>query len=134
MIETILKRASGELVEAEGKLAEDVKQRREELKAAESELKRVRKALGRLGIKSERKERKRGKPAPTKEEVIAVVEDILSEREVVHAEVLEQEVVEAIVRQGKSKMGLSLRIKEALKDKRFAPDDDGYRLARVKAK
>ncbi len=120
-----------QLREEETRLGEKVEELKKKLGSVESERKQITQALAAIeGKPKVRKERQKSTTkAATKAEVIAHVEAILAEQELVEKADLKELVQERVVASGKSKMGLALRIKEALADSRFVDTPGGYRLA-----
>jgi len=118
-----------ELREEEGRLGKLVDELEVQRREAAREHRRIQEALKALGVRGKARKDGQGKPAPTRADVVAAVETILTDREVCHVEVLQDEVEKLIVEQGKSRSGLKLRFKEALGDPLFVEGDEGYSLA-----
>ena len=100
-------------------------------KTLEAELKRVQGALQSLGVKPERKSSAK-KPSPTKNDVAAATRRVLTERAPLAFDELKSQVGDALVSDGKTKMGLALRLKEVLQDgDNFVDGPGGWRVREV---
>ena len=93
----------------------------------QTELSRIDGALKALGEKPNGK--KARKPAATKDEVIEAMLSVLDSGNTLAEEELRTQVEQRITEAGKSRMGFSLRFKEALQDSRFVGSTTGYCLA-----
>ena len=83
-------------------------------------------------LKPEMVRKKNGKPAASKADVIKHVRSILEQEGVVEEEGLKRLVEERITEAGFTRMGLSLRLKEALGDSQFVDTPAGVRLKEEK--
>ena len=73
-----------------------------------------------------------GKPAPTKADVVEAITLLLRETPVIKNEELLKAVGTVMDKNGRSRMGLSLRFKEALQDARFLESSEGVQLAKAR--
>jgi len=95
------------------------------LRQMDDDLKRVAEALAALGQKP--KAAKSGKPAPKREDVEQAAVDILSKSEALQMDELKAKVESSVTAAGFSKMGLALRLKEALASERFVESPAGWK-------
>lgn len=110
-------------------LAIEVKSLKQGLAEREAELARIDGALKALGAKPNGRTTR--KPAATKEDVIEAMLAVLGSSGPLAEEDLRHELERQITESGKSRMGLSLRFKEALQDDRFQDGPGGYQLTQV---
>ena len=108
-------------------LASEIDTLKAGLAERETELSRIDGALKALGEKPNGRAPR--KPAATQDDVIEAIEELLSSGEAIAEEDLRAQVEERISASGKSRMGFSLRFKEAIQDKRFTREGEGFRLA-----
>ena len=112
----------------EERLSNELKRLQQNTKEVSTDLKRiqdVRKAMngGRGSGATPRK------PAATAADVSCIVKDILQSSEAVDDSLLREQIAEEVVKSGKSRMGLSLRIKEVLASSEFTESQTGWQLA-----
>ena len=72
---------------------------------------------------------KPARPAATTAEVIELLTKLLADKQELAASALEQKLGEMLLASGKSRMGLKLRLKQALNDKQFKSVAGKVRLA-----
>ncbi|MEZ6099372.1 MAG: hypothetical protein R3E01_10400 [Pirellulaceae bacterium] len=118
----------------ETKLKERITELRAGLAKEEDNLKRVRGALRELAGKPGRKTTAttNGGPkqrAPNRNAVVAMIKELLKEHGVLEEQELRQLVEAEAKRAGYNRMGLALRIGEALAGETFVDSPGGYRLA-----
>ena len=117
-----LKAELGRLTDLSGSLSA-------QLRTVDAQLKRVRQALKALTSKSVAISAKNSKPCVSKVEVVTIIEALLGTCEVISASDLRIRVEQEVVKTGKSRMGLALRIKEALAMPRFHETAEGVRMS-----
>ena len=115
-----------ELTREQAKLRERLVALKNELAEIEAALARVNGALDALRGKESVKRIRR--PAASKQDVIELVEAVLSERQPLRRDVLRQEVEQRVLASGKSRMGLALRFKEALSESQFTATPEGIQF------
>lgn len=115
-----------ELTREQAKLRERLVALKNELAEIEAALARVNGALDALRGKESAKRIRR--PAASKQDVIELVEAVLSESQPLRRDVLRQEVEQRVLASGKSRMGLALRFKEALSESHFVATPEGIQL------
>ena len=115
-----------ELTREQAKLRERLAALKCELAEIEAALARVNGALDALRGKDSGKRMRR--PAASKQEVIELVEAVLSANQPLSRDSLMQEVEKRILSSGKSRMGLALRFKEALSESQFVVTPEGIQL------
>lgn len=123
-VETIIE----ELTQEQTRLRERLGELKAELSKIESALARVNGALEALRGSGRAKTRK---SAATKQEVIEFIKTILQSKHVVKQGDLKRHVEALVTEAGKSRMGLALRIKEALNEPCFLATEAGIQLAEV---
>lgn len=113
-----------ETLDHELELAEaEVGRLKAELEAAQKERRAIHGALVALGRKKPSKPT--GKPAPKKDQVIQIVEDLLKANGPMPREDLEALAKENLTEAGVGLNGFGLRFGEAMKDDRFAHESNG---------
>ncbi len=110
-------------------LAIEINSLKQGLAEREGEMSRIDGALKALGEKPNGRTPR--KPAATKDDVIEAMLATLRTAAPLNEEDLRREVEQRIIDDGKSRMGLGLRFKEALQDSRFTDGSAGYALAEV---
>jgi hypothetical protein len=116
--------AVDELRAEEARLRTDLDELRRQVKSTETQLKQIRRALSVLDEKP-RSKLTNHKSAATRQEVIRAMTELLRTNGTLEEDELKQLVAEKIASLGKSRIGLALRFKEALRDKRFARAEGG---------
>ena len=106
-----------ELRAEEADLQEKLDSLRVELRSGEAQLTQIRKAL--TSLKGKSSNGTNSKRTATREEVIEAMRDVLRERGSVTEHDLKRFVEERVSAQGKSRVGLVMRLKSALKEKEF---------------
>ena len=106
-----------ELRAEEAELQEKLESLRTQVKSGEAQLTQVRKAL--TSLKGKSSNGTNSKRTATREEVVEAMRDVLRERGTVSEGDLKRLVEEKISAQGKSRVGLVMRLKSALKDDQF---------------
>jgi hypothetical protein len=120
---------SQDLYSEHERLAHECQTLKAQLRETECKLKRVHSAVKSLADKPTNKSAsKTTKPSASKAQVVAIVDELLHEQTVIPVEKLRSRIEQRVVASGKSRMGLALRIKEALATPRFATTDVGVRL------
>ncbi len=115
------------LSEAEEKLVAKEHAIAEQLQSLRSELKQIRGAKTCLiGPKSERKNGK--KQAATKQDVTSIIEAALQQHGVLREEEIRDVVEAKLQKDGRSKRGLALRLRESLESDSFVKTDDGFQI------
>ena len=123
-----------DLREEHSRLAEERNAVEARLHQMDAELKRVEVALSALGDKPKPAKAKSSKPAPKQEEVEQAVRQILAEQGALEMEPLKKQVAAKLGQQGRSKMGLALRLKEVLASKElFIESPAGWKLIESEA-
>lgn len=113
-----------ELRAEETRIQADLDDLRRHIKSSENQLKQIQRALPVLDEKPRTKSAK-NKPSATRQEVIAAMTDVLDTNGSVEEVELKRLVADKLVSVGKSRIGLALRFKEALKGEQFARSEDG---------
>ena len=128
MSDSTLEKVTDDLRGEVGRLAEESCRLKEALKVNESLRKRAEAALRALGGNQKPKPSDR-KPSASKADVIGVITSLLTKAGVIPELELRRQVERHVTASGKSRMGLALRMKEALADSRFTETEQGYQLA-----
>lgn len=85
------------------------------------------------GKAAKAKERKKiTAPSAGKADVIRLMEQILGKKQTVRIDALKSQVEEEITKAGFTRMGFSLRFKEAMADSKFKETSEGVRLSESK--
>ena len=126
--DTIVQTLRDEEAELLSKQQKLTKQRTE----VEQALTKVRGAMKSLGSKGSGKGNARTyqKPAATQEEVLKAVTSILRKRGPLQHDALTALVSQVITKAGRSRLGLTLRLKETLSQPQFRQTPDGYQLTK----
>ena len=127
MKDTCLDTICAELDQERDRLVSMSEGLRAQLHDADRKLKRVQAAIKALAARPDQKKSPR-KPSAAKADVINIVGNLLKAKAVLPEAELRTNVEKQIVQSGKSRMGLALRLKEALADTRFTMTPEGYRL------
>lgn len=112
-----------ELRAEETRIQADLDEFRQQLKSGETQLKQIQKALSALDEKSHSRSANH-KPAATRQEVIAVMTDVLGTKGSIETAELKRLVASKLASVGKSRIGLTLRFTEALNDGPFICGED----------
>ena len=123
-----------QLQQEETKLKEQLEQRQTQVTALQADLTRLQTALAALTGNNNKQQRKQKrpntKPAATQTEVSHGIADALADGRVLTAEQITQSVEKVTVAAGKSRVGLALRIEQALNDNNIEQQKNGsYKLA-----
>ncbi len=120
-----------ELRNEEEKLSAELQELQARAGELEAAVERVRSALEALGQKPERRPatRKASQKGARKEQVKELVVGVLVEEGPLELDELKQSVEKEAKRQGISRMGLALRLREVLKEDSFIETPAGYRMA-----
>jgi sugar-specific transcriptional regulator TrmB len=106
---------------------------RDRLTALKAELAEIEAALARVtgaldSLRGREKAKRTRRPAASKQDVIELVAEVLSENQPLRRDALRQEVEQRVLASGKSRMGLALRFKEALREAQFVATASGIQL------
>jgi predicted nuclease with TOPRIM domain len=115
--------AVDELRAEETRIQADLDELRHQVKAGETQLKQIQRALSVLDEKP-RSRSANHKPAPTRQEVISAITEILGPTGSVDEAELKQLVADKLASVGKSRIGLALRFTEAMNDDRLIRSED----------
>ncbi len=125
---TKLQSIAEQLSEEHARLTKERNAVTENLVRIDGELKSVEQALAALKEKPKQAKAKTSKPAPKRDDVEQVAEQILSEQGALETEALKKEVGAKLAEAGYSKMGLTLRLKEVLGSDGFIDSPAGWKL------
>ena len=117
-----------ELRVEEADIQQNLDQLRAQVKDDESRLAQVRKALSSLKGKPQNGSAVK-KPTATKHEVVEAITHVLREKGPVSEDELKTIIENLLSSQGKSRTGLAMRFKNALREKRFARIGNSLSLA-----
>ena len=121
-VETIVE----ELTREQTRLQARLTQLKAELAKIEAAMTRVNGALAALRGNGKAKTMRR--PAANKQDVIALIEAVLHEKQQLSPSALKHEVEQRVIASGKSRMGLALRFNEALSESQFIETQAGVEL------
>jgi len=121
-----------ELRAEETQIQGDLDELRRQVKSSETHLRQIQRALSVLNDKPRGKSSNR-KPAATRQEVMKTMTDLLRTKGSLKEDQLKRLVAEKLASLGKSRIGLALRLTEALNDRRFVRAEDGLISENAKA-
>ena len=116
------------LAAEEQKLTDQQVELKRQLASVAANIKRIRLARAALKPKSKAPTSKRP-PAPNRKDVQTAVQTALTDHGVLVKEELTKHVADLLSFEGKSKVGLAIRLKEVLADPAIVDTPGGYRLA-----
>ena len=128
-----LDQVTATLTEEKDKITLELTKLNQQTKELEDSLNRINQALNALGQKpsseTPRKKRKpNAKPPATQTEVSNAIADLLAGGKVLTQDQIKQAVDQQMLSSGKSRVGLAIRIKQALDDDVIEETDKGFKL------